>query len=363
MAVKTLGENINQAISDLNGVKQALIDKGVEIPSGTKTSEYGAKIGEIEGGSGGLDTSGVTDFEYFCRNNRLAEQVDKINTSSGIIFSRMFSASDNLTVVPPLNTKNGTTFTQMFYNCTNLTEVKQLDTSNATHLSSMFYQCKNLTTIPPLDTQKVSSFDSMFYQCTNLTTIPRLDTQNGTSFHQTFYQCTNLTTIPQLDTQNGKAFYQMFSGCAKLTSLDIDMTKGTDCRAAFNGCGALTDVTLKCPPDTNWQTYQLFYNCKKLQTLNLTNLYVGSQFSNTWLNNCTALTNMNITGTIKIASDNFSVSVATKLTVESLLNVLNALSDNTGVSTTYKVTLGSTNLAKLTAEQKQIAIDKNYTLA
>ena len=66
MATKTLSENINQAISDFNSIKQAIIDKGVEIPSGTKTSEYGAKIGEIQGGGGGLDTIGVTNFYYFC---------------------------------------------------------------------------------------------------------------------------------------------------------------------------------------------------------------------------------------------------------------------------------------------------------
>ena len=63
MATKTLSENINQAISDLNGVKQALIDKGVEIPSGTKTSEYGAKIGEIQSGGGGEIEKGFVPTE------------------------------------------------------------------------------------------------------------------------------------------------------------------------------------------------------------------------------------------------------------------------------------------------------------
>ena len=50
MATNTLTQNINQAINDFKGVRQALMDKGVEIPSGTPTSQYGAKIGEISGG-------------------------------------------------------------------------------------------------------------------------------------------------------------------------------------------------------------------------------------------------------------------------------------------------------------------------
>ena len=119
MATKTLNENINQAINDLKGVKQAIIDKGVEIPSGTPTSEYGTKISEIQsGGSGGLDTSGVTNFNNLCRENRFNDQIEKIDTS------------------------NGTNFSNMFYNCSSLTELPQLDTSNGTNFENMFAYCR-----------------------------------------------------------------------------------------------------------------------------------------------------------------------------------------------------------------------------
>lgn len=39
--------NINQAISDFGTIKQAIINKGVEVPNGTKTSEYGNLINSI----------------------------------------------------------------------------------------------------------------------------------------------------------------------------------------------------------------------------------------------------------------------------------------------------------------------------
>ena len=39
--------NINQAISDFGTIKQAIINKGIEIPNGTKTSEYGNLINSI----------------------------------------------------------------------------------------------------------------------------------------------------------------------------------------------------------------------------------------------------------------------------------------------------------------------------
>ena len=39
--------NINQAISDFGTIKQAIINKGIEVPNGTKTSEYGNLINSI----------------------------------------------------------------------------------------------------------------------------------------------------------------------------------------------------------------------------------------------------------------------------------------------------------------------------
>lgn len=52
-------------------------------------------------------------------------------------------------------------------------------------------------------------------------------------------------------------------------------------------------------------------------------------------------------------------SPLSKLTHDSLLNILNALPETTEA---YTCTLGSTNLAKLTDEEKAIAIDKGWTL-
>lgn len=262
MATRTITENVNQAINDFGNIKQAIIDKGIEVPNGTPTSEYADKIGTIK--SGGLDTSEVTDFSNFCANNKFPdEQIKNINTSKGTNFSQMFSS------------------------CTNLTSVPQLDTSNGTN----FYE--------------------MFKYCTNLTSIPQLDTSNGTDFGYMFYQCNNLTSVPQLDTSNGTSFTSMFSICRALTTIELTS-------------------------------------------------FVASQ---SMFSSCSALENLTVTGTITVTGNGYlNLSSSSKLTVDSLMSVINALSDNTG-KTKYTVKLGATNLEKLTDEQKQIAINKNYTLA
>lgn len=50
------------------------------------------------------------------------------------------------------------------------------------------------------------------------------------------------------------------------------------------------------------------------------------------------------------------------ISINSLIDIINALSDRTGLSSNI-LTVGSLNLSKLTAEQKAIAANKNWTLA
>ena len=55
MATNTINENVEQAILDFGTIKQAIIDKGVEVPDGTPTSQYATKIGEIQSGGRSSD--------------------------------------------------------------------------------------------------------------------------------------------------------------------------------------------------------------------------------------------------------------------------------------------------------------------
>ena len=56
------------------------------------------------------------------------------------------------------------------------------------------------------------------------------------------------------------------------------------------------------------------------------------------------------------------LNVSNNLTVDSMVAMFNSLKDLTG-ETTKTLTLGSTNLTKLSDEQKEIATSKNWTLA
>lgn len=71
--------------------------------------------------------------------------------------------------------------------------------------------------------------------------------------------------------------------------------------------------------------------------------------------------NLEIEGTIGYSG--FSVQWSTNLTVESLINIMNALKDYSEDGGTYDLVLGTTNLNKLSEEQKDIARNKGWTLS
>ena len=184
MASKTLSENINQAISDFGSIKQAIIEKGVEVPSGTPTSQYGAKIGEIQGGGGGSDEEFISVIERTATNPTLPSGLTKVG-------SYVFYSYKNLalTTLP-----NGVTSIGIsaFYGCKNLAL-----TSLPNGLTSIgdyaFYNCSSLAlTSLPNGVTSISGY--AFQNCTGLTEITFKGTPTSIST-SAFKGCTNLTTI------------------------------------------------------------------------------------------------------------------------------------------------------------------------
>ena len=142
--------------------------------------------------------------------------------------------------------------------------------------------------------------------------------------------------VIELTTPNGRSEIKqyVFYNYKNLKNLTIGKDVTVIKTNAFGNCTSLTDVVI------NGNLTALGY------------AFVG----------CTALTNITVNGTLKATDNSFSFSASNNLTVESMVSIMNAFLDNTG-STQRTVYFGSTNLAKLTAAQKAIAIDKNLKLA
>lgn len=176
--------------------------------------------------------------------------------------------------------------------------------------SSLFFKYSGTTVeglIQPNDTENVINMDNIFGSCHNLINIPQLNTSNVNSMSQMCYECSNITTIPLLDTSKVTTLVNAFNGCLKLVAIPaLDVSKVSS------------------------MTYT-FYHCYSLKSILMTGMKVE-----------------------------FDISASTKFERADLLIILNNLAT---VTTTQTLTMGATNLAKLTDEDKAIATNKGWTLA
>ena len=248
----------------------------------------------------------------------------------------MFSGCKSITSIPLFDTQQVTNMYNMFNNCGNLTSVPLFDTSKVTDMNHMFNGCTSLTSIPLFDTSKVTNMSNMFAGCYNLTSIPLFDTSKVTDMNHMFSNCFYRTSIPQFDTRSVTNMENMFFSCPYLTSIpQLDTHSVTTMRYMFAGCTSLTSVPRLDATSLTDATYMFGQNYTILDKF--------TDFG--------GLTNLKIY---------FNLSPCPNLTHDSLMNVINEAADVT--SSPKKMTLGSTNLAKLTDEDKAIATNKGWTL-
>ncbi len=230
----------------------------------------------------------------------------------GMKFKTIFSSKYMLEYFDIINEANldtsYTNITYMFSGCDSLQTIPLLDTSSVTDMSSMFNGCKTLLNIPLLNTSSVTDMSYMFSGCYSLQTIPLLNTSNVTNIGGMFNGCQSLQTIPLLDTSNAISISRMFTGCQSLQTIPLLDTSNA------------TSMS------------NMFYGCSYLEFLTMTNIKVS-----------------------------FDISASTKFSQETLEALINNLADLTG-QTAQTFTMGSTNLAKVSQEKKDLATARNWSL-
>ena len=344
----SIADKLTLLINTKQDIKSAISEKGVEVTGGMTT--YADAIRRIESGGGdaiyvpvGLKfgckvpggpysppkftlpklilADGYTDGSYMFEGTLGLTSINGIySTNSSLTDCRyMFCTCSNLITIPQLDTSNVNNMTKMFSECWSLTTIPQLETSKVTTMSHMFESCKSLITIPQLETSKVEDMMYMFWKCTSLTSIPHMITSNVIEMRYMFRGCSSLTTIPQLDTSRLQNIYGMFMECSGLKSLPLlDFSNVGDTKELFD-----------IPSSSNEQPYP-----------DLTDL-----------------------GGFKNLKVSLKLSGMPNLTVQSLMNVINNLYNVGSPAARPTLTLGTTNLNKLTDEQKAVATNKGWVLA
>ena len=214
---------------------------------------------------------------------------------------------------------------------------------------------------------------NMFNGCTQLADIKGLNdinTSTATTFYGAFIGCKSLRTLDlhNWHYSNVTSLAAMFNGCASLDKVDLghieECQNVTTTQSMFMNCNSLKELDLHnmiSPKCTNFQ--QMFSTCYNLNWLDISSLDFSkaTNLSNMFYG-CTYLKVVKWTTDItKGIGINFDFSASTSITHDTIIGLLNILQDLNG-KTAQKLTLGKTNLNKLTADEKAIATNKNWTL-
>ena len=271
-------------------------------------------------------------------NGRSSLTTVNIPTSTITIDNNAFAGTSINNIVLPSGLK--TIGNYAFQNCTSLVNVAVDENTSYVLNTYAFSGCTSLTNESANNIMQHYSTGStigayIFNECTNLTDV------EVTRFSSNmFYKCTNLIKAKSL--QAYKTGNEVFYNCTKLQEVYIADGTTTIGNRIFYGCTSLKTVYLPSSITTatnssltsTSSSYYTFYNCTSLEDV---------QLGQNW--------NMSL-----------RLNVSNNLTVDSMIAMFNSLKDLTG-DTAKTLTLGETNLAKLTDEQKAIATNKNWTLA
>ena len=203
-------------------------------------------------------------------------------------------------------------------------------TFQASNLNQCFHDCKSLTRCGVITIANATRAQDFLNRCDNLEYVGGIVSPTLTDITGMFAECKRLTYIGDFDCPELTSIYGFIWNSSLLTKApSFNSTKLYDIHQAYTDCVALEEIpSIDCTNVTS--TFYYVQNCPALTTVGeMTNLKVDVDFS-----------------------------MSPLLTVESLINIINGLATSSAT-----LTLGSTNLAKLTDEQKAIATNKGWTLA
>lgn len=249
----------------------------------------------------------------------------------------------DLTMISP---RNETRLDNLFKNNSNLVNINasNWDTSNIVSLKGVFFSMPNLESVDfaEWNVSNVTSFFALFDDCRKVNTIDvsKWDTSSATNMEWMFCRI-NATKldVSNFNTSNVTNMHAMFIGNSSLIQLDIsnfDTSNVLNINTMFAYSDVCEELNInglnltRCTSINNTFSYSNFkkIHCDGLQFPDIDMSKIGLNFS-------------------------------TALSVDSIVGLLNALplSDKG-----YSFQIGSTNIAKLSDEQKAIATNKGWTL-
>lgn len=372
----TTAEYLNKLVEQKNTLADNLVTKGIAATHDETLDTLVPKVLDITSGGGGngiypIDETGMPTGDVVVPNGVVTLNLKPFRANTNItsvsLPTSLTSISDNCfencTSLQSVNIPSGVTDipNYAFYGCSRLSTINI--PSNCSNIGEYaFANCTNLKNITINAQYTYRNY--CFSYCKSLTNDDVCKILNNVSivYSYLFIGCTGITDI-----KVNIVWHNMFESCTNLvhaiiTGSGSSMNTGD---AVFRRCTKLQEIYLA--PDTKKIGYSIFQYCQSLKIVFLPSTIIETSHdcltttnSNYYaFDGCTALED------VQLGQDwnmSLRLNVSNNLTVDSMVAMFNSLKDLTG-DTAKTLTLGSTNLAKLTDEQKLIATNKNWTLA
>ena len=369
----TTADYLNKLVIQKNALADNLVTKGVTATHDETLETLVPKVLKISGGSEGIYPIGED-----------SRPTGDVIVSEGIISLYQYVFYRNINVMSVLLPNSLTTFSEnCFQDCTNLSKINIPD--NVSKIpQNCFNECSSLLSINiPSACTSIDSY--AFQSCISLSKMTIAENASYNLGQYAFAYCSALTneSVHDIIEHSSSISVYIFKGCSGLTNIEVsELWTGM-----FSDCNNLITAKILKASSTG---DNVFYDCSKLQEVYISD---GTVTIGTCVfKNCSSLKTVYFPSSITSARNNSLTSTSTydyafdgctaledvqlgqdwnmslrlnvsnNLTVESMVAMFNSLKDLTG-EIAKTLTLGATNLAKLTDEQKLIATNKNWTLA
>ena len=182
-------------------------------------------------------------------------------------------------------------------------DVTDWDISRRTSLKNFFAECVNLKVIHGLDTWDVSnirSFEGMFRNCKSLESISFAgwNTKNLETTFRMFEGCSSLQStagLQYLDVSHVVDMRCMFKWCSSLVYIELlgwKPCRRVDIDRMFDGCTSLQSINgLEAFSKTTFPSLiDVFQNCKSIEILDLSKLFITRVATFDFIAGCDKLT-------------------------------------------------------------------------
>lgn len=240
-------DKLNKVQETKEAIKQAIINKGVNVSDDTIFADYPNKIAAIEGSNnsgGGEELTGsyvIARFENCKEGNDFIKKATELDVSNLDIsnmrtMNNMFNRYVNLTSLDlsSWDVSNVEEMVGMFdssYSITTFGDISNWNTSNLRRTRSMFGSCRGLTSLDlsNWDVNNLNDMYNMFASCENLEVLNLSNWNLNNDMERSFYGCSSLHTI-RLDNCNNDTINKVVSSSEFPTNTISGVTRKIYCK-------------------------------------------------------------------------------------------------------------------------------------